>query len=184
MKELPVFVTGNKNKAAYLQKWLGVPLPHESIDLHEVQSLDFAIVAREKARRAYELLKRPVLVDDTGFCLEYLGGKLPGPLSKWFEIQLSLEEICNLVPDGASRGASVHVAFCLYDGKAFVDFIGKVDGQLAIAPRGNKGFGYDPIIIPNGHTKTYAEMDDDELKVCGLRITTVYPQIKRYLVGS
>lgn len=181
MKKLPVFVTGNADKAAYLQKWLGLPLPHENIDLHEIQSLDFTAVAREKARHAYELVQCPVLVDDTGFSLAYLGGKLPGPFSKWFELQLGLQQICDLVPPGAPRDASVHVAFCLYDGKTYKDFTGQVDATLALSPRGDKGFGYDPIVIPNGHTKTYAEMDDDELQTCAVRIAIVYPQIKRYL---
>jgi XTP/dITP diphosphohydrolase len=62
-------------------------------------------------------------------------------------------------------------------------FEGKVKGQIADKPRGASGFGWNPIFIPDGSDKTYAEMDDEETERFSLRTTTVYPKMKTFLQG-
>lgn len=59
---LPTFVTGNKNKLAYLNRQLGIQIPHQKINLNEIQSPDGTIVAEHKAKQAYDLLNKPVLI--------------------------------------------------------------------------------------------------------------------------
>ena len=63
----PVFITGNAHKAKQMEKMLGIPFDHQKIDLDEIQSKDPAEVIEHKVRQAYEIIKRPVFVDDFSF---------------------------------------------------------------------------------------------------------------------
>ncbi|MCA9342125.1 non-canonical purine NTP pyrophosphatase, partial [Candidatus Saccharibacteria bacterium] len=66
MKNIPpIYVTGNINKAQKLKNLLGLNIDHHSLDLDEIQSNDMRAVVEHKVRQAYEILKRPVLVEDT-----------------------------------------------------------------------------------------------------------------------
>ncbi len=77
------FITGNAAKATYLQNFFHMPVEHVKLDLKEIQSLDTKEVAEDKARRAYEILQKPVLVEDGS--LVFVGMQpLPGPFIKWF----------------------------------------------------------------------------------------------------
>jgi len=97
------FITGNAKKAEYLEKYLGVPISHQKIDLDEIQSLDLKRIVEHKARQAYEILKRPVLVEDVSLEFMALGG-LPGPFIKFFIDNMSFETICSIL-DNKARGA-------------------------------------------------------------------------------
>lgn len=174
------FITGNQGKADFMAKHLGVPVPHKKIDLDEIQSLDLRKISEHKARQAYEITKSPVLVEDVGLVCEALG-ELPGPLIKWFLQTLGEAGICNLIGNYENKKAVGKVCFCYFAGKDPIFFEGQVKGRIADEPRGSGGYGWDFIFIPDGADKTYSEMDDDELKRFGLRTTTVYPQIKRFL---
>ena len=87
------FITGNAGKAQYLQNYFHLPVEHIKLDLKEIQSLNTAEVAADKAARAYEILKEPVLVEDGA--LVFSGMKpLPGPLIKWFFETLGNDGLC------------------------------------------------------------------------------------------
>jgi len=173
------FITGNQAKADFLSKHVGYPIKHRKIDLDEIQSLDLTEVAEFKARQAFKAAKSPVLVEDVAMVFEALG-KLPGPFIKWFEVSLGLEKICRLL-DGKSRAATAKVCFVYFDGAEPTFFNGSLNGQIAQTPKGENGFGFDPIFIPSGHSKTLAEMTDAGLETNSLRTTTVYPEIRRFL---
>ena len=81
--DIPLFLTGNQHKANHLSQLLGLPLEHKKLDLDEIQSTNVAEVAEHKVRQAYELVKRPVFVEDVSLRFEALGG-LPGPFVKFF----------------------------------------------------------------------------------------------------
>lgn len=78
------FITGNAGKAKYLSDYFHFPVDHRKLDLHEIQSLDLKEVVEDKARRAYEIVKSPVLVEDVSLTFSALNS-LPGPLIKWFK---------------------------------------------------------------------------------------------------
>ena len=65
----PVFITGNQNKADYLAKMLGIELEHQKIHLDEIQSTSLEEIVEHKARQAYELIHKPVLVEDVALAL-------------------------------------------------------------------------------------------------------------------
>lgn len=175
-------ITGNQNKADYLAKWLGLPVKHMKIDLDEIQSLDLRQIAEDKARRAFEVLKKPVLVEDVALSFTAIG-RLPGPLLKWYIEEIGAEGLCMLADGLDHRKARAYMMYVLYDGKTMLAFEGSTDGSIAESPRGNHGFGFDPTFIPDGCTKTYSEMTDDEVKPYSIRYKAI-EKLRDYLQNS
>jgi inosine triphosphate pyrophosphatase len=156
----PVFITGNEHKAKQLNDWLGVAIPHQKIDLDEIQSLDLYDVVEHKARQAYDVVKQPVLVEDVAMTFTAFN-QLPGPFVKWFEKGSSLETMCHMLDGFVDRSAVAHTMYGLYDGETLHVFEGVMHGMIAAMPRGNSGFGFDSIFILDGQTLTRAELDGE-----------------------
>ena len=146
---------------------LGLPEPEE-IGNSFVDNADL------KAREAADLSGLPALADDSGLCVDALNG-LPGIFSaRWAEdengernwhraMERVWREIEATGPD-ASRDAHFACALAIAwpnDGQA-ENFEGRVDGTLVWPPRGDRGFGYDPLFVPTGHDVTFGEMDPAE----------------------
>lgn len=156
MKKLLV-ATGNKGKVQELEDILNIPLEIAKIDIDEVQSMDLEYVARKKTEAAFKVLKKPVITDDVGVYIEVWNG-FPGPLAKFILDSIGNVKILKLLEKEKNRNIIVRSAIGYHDGKKVHVFIGEVKGTLAFKERGTDGFGFDPIVIPNGETKTYAEM--------------------------
>jgi len=156
----PVFITGNLNKVEYLSKTLGIDLEHQKIDLDEIQSSDPKKVIEHKVRAAYDLLHKPVLVEDTSLSFNALDG-LPGPFIKFFvEAKNGLENICRILDGFDDRTAYGSVIYGYFDGTEPVYFEGRLDGAIAHHPRGDGGYGWDKIFEPAGYDgRTRAELD-------------------------
>ena len=154
-----IFATGNHQKLKEFEKILGIKLNHSDLDLDEIQSIEVEEVAKHKAKQAYDLLKEPVIIEDTGLYFEELNG-LPGALVKFFVKKLTLEKICSLVKENRKAKAITCIAY--FDGENLKTFIGETKGKIAEEPRGTNGFGWDPIFIPEGYDKTFAELTDEE----------------------
>ena len=143
---------------------LGLPEPEETGD-------SFAANAAIKAEAAALAAGLPALADDSGLAVDALGGA-PGIYSaRWAgpgkdfdiamrEVERRLAEAGALTP--GERRAHFVCALCLAwpDGHKEI-FIGRVDGTLVWPPRGDKGFGYDPMFLPDGHDITFGEMEPD-----------------------
>ena len=126
--------------------------------------------ARKKAKALQALLPRGawVLADDSGVCVDALGGG-PGVESAYFagpqgDPVANLRKLADMmrgVPADQRRARFVCVLL-LRGGPARFEaaFEGRCEGMLAPEPRGGKGFGYDPLFVPDGHTCTYAELDE------------------------
>lgn len=160
------FITGNAGKAKYLSDYFHVPVEHMNLDLIEIQSLDLKEIVEDKARRAHEIVKSPVIVEDVSLVFDELKA-LPGPLIKWFLDSLGNEGLCQLVRE--KRDAHAEVMFAICDEKGTHTFGGYIEGTIAESPRGESGFGWDPVFIPNGHNKTWAEMTADEKHATSMR---------------
>lgn len=160
MKQL-TFITGNQAKADYLAKWLDWPVGHHKLDLDELQSLDARKVAEHKVRQAYDVLKTPVLVEDTSLVFVEMG-RLPGTFIKFFLEEIGNDGLCKLADTLSSRMAIATVTYSYFDGKQLHFFEGNVTGNIASRPRGTHGMGWDPIFIPSGSNKTFGEMSDSE----------------------
>ena len=183
MKEL-TFITGNPYKAKYLSEYFHLPIAHRKLDLPEIQSLDLEEVVRDKVRRAYDILGTPVLVEDVSFTFHALG-KLPGPLIKWFMSSLGNEGMCKMLDGYDDRSAMISVMYALCDESGIHIFEGSVVGEISPMPKGNSNFGFDPIFIPNGSSKTHAEMTPDEkhetsMRKPAMQKLSAYLKIKGY----
>ncbi|MDD3302911.1 MAG: non-canonical purine NTP pyrophosphatase [Candidatus Gracilibacteria bacterium] len=77
------FITGNQNKADYIAKYLNYPLDHIKLELDELQSTNLFEIVEHKVKQAYNLIKKPVVVEDVSLEFEALGG-LPGPFIRFF----------------------------------------------------------------------------------------------------
>jgi XTP/dITP diphosphohydrolase len=161
-----LFVTTNENKLREVEEILRVELGRARPDVPEVQSLDFAEVAAHKASAAREALGSPpypVLVEDSGLVIGAWNG-LPGALTKWFLSSVGNEGILGML-FGEDRAARAVCAVAVADAGGEVRvFEGVVQGEVAPEPRGEGGFGWDPIFVPCGSRLTYAQMGEDKHK--------------------
>ncbi len=172
------FITGNQNKADYLAKYLGFSVKHQKLDLDEIQSLDLNEIVTHKAKQAFEKIHSPVLVEDTS--LEFVAlGRLPGPFIRFFVDEISFDDICNLLND-KDRGAITRSVIGYYDGKNLRLFEGSMKGEIATEPRGNGGFGWDKIFIPEGYSITRAQMNEADDRKTYLQIKPL-EQLKQFL---
>lgn len=106
-----------------------------------------------------------VLADDSGLCVDALWGG-PGVLSARFASHLSYAEknplLLSMIEAGAPRAARFVCVLALAPvGGVPFTVSGAVEGRLAYAPRGTQGFGYDPIFVPEGHDRTFGELDQE-----------------------
>lgn len=150
-------ITGNHGKAAEFAAMLGVEVTAAKAALAEIQALDPAKVAARKAADAYALLGEPVLTDDTGLSVEGWNG-LPGALIAWFIDTVGPLGILDMAAGLTDRRATVTTALGYADADGVRVFQGTVKGTLATSLRGTSGFGFDPIFIPDGDSRTFAEM--------------------------
>lgn len=163
MSGLPVFITGNQNKADYLSQMLGVQLDHHKVNLDEIQSTSLDEIVTHKVKQAYELVQKPVLVEDVALGFEALG-ELPGPFVKFFvDAEDGLEKMCRMCDGLENRNARAECVFGYYDGERLELLRGGLDGVIADHPRGDGGYGWDRIFCPEGYDgRTRGELTKQE----------------------
>jgi non-canonical purine NTP pyrophosphatase (RdgB/HAM1 family) len=163
-----LLATSNPHKAAAFQAVLTRQVDHIHIELPELQAVDVKEVIEHKARAAYRLVGKPVLVEDTGLSFHAWNG-LPGALIRWFLETVGNNGICKMLEGYAQLDATAETCLGYFDGAEFRSFSGFVQGTIARTPRGAGGFGWDPIFIPNGWPKTFAEMTEAESASISMR---------------
>lgn len=176
MKDL-FFVTSNDNKVREVEAILNMKIQKADIDLAEIQSLDVEDVVKDKAVRAYEKIKKPLFVEDTGIYIQSLNN-FPGALAKWIGKSLGFGWLCKVIE--GDRRAQAKTCVCLYDGKDICVFSGAIDGEISREVRGENGFGWDKIFIPRGYDKTFAEMGTDEKNTISMR-KIAFVKMKEFL---
>ena len=155
MQEL-YFLTSNDDKLKEVEAILGLPINKISLDLNEIQTLEVAEVVKDKAKRAFEQIKKPVFIEDTGLYITALNG-FPGALYKWVFKTIGNDGICQMLL-GKNREAIAKTCVGLYDGQQMNLFMGEIRGTISEKPLGTFGFGWDPIFIPSGFDQTFAEL--------------------------
>jgi XTP/dITP diphosphohydrolase len=174
-----VIATHNPGKLREIAE-LVAPLGIECISAAELDlpepdeiGVTFADNADLKAREAADLSGLPALADDSGLCVDALHGR-PGIFSaRWAEDEdgkrdwmRAMERVWREVEaSGPEAGRDAHFACALAiawpnDGQTET-FDGRIDGTLAWPPRGERGFGYDPMFVPAGHDQTFGELDPE-----------------------
>jgi len=151
------FVTGNEGKLREAREYLD-QVEGIEYDYPEIQADDLETIAAYGARDAYESVGSPVLVDDAGLFVDALSG-FPGPFSAYVEDTLGIERVAELARQEESHRARFRAAVAYCDGERTETFEGSVRGRI-VPPRGQGGFGYDPIFEHND--RTFAEMSPEE----------------------
>jgi len=140
-----------------------IKVQSKDLDLPELQG-EPADVAREKCKTAAQILRSPVLIEDTSLCMNALNG-LPGVYIKWFLDKLGLVGLINMLAAYSDKSAYAQCIFAYHDGQSVQDptlFVGRCEGVIAPEPRGPKNFGWDPVFQPKGQAHTFAEMAPDD----------------------
>tara|TARA_Y100000389_G_scaffold137202_1_gene134782 strand:- start:138 stop:671 length:534 start_codon:yes stop_codon:yes gene_type:complete len=152
-------ITGNKNKVREFSQILGddFTINNVKIELEEIQSTDVRKVVGHKLQQAYSILKKPLLVEDTGIHIKSLNG-FPGALVKSFWEHLGNKGICQIA--GLSP---IHALTIIgyHDGEKMYFFQGNSEGEIPQIPT-EGGFGWDGIFVPKGYNKSYGQMTPEE----------------------
>jgi len=138
----------------------GVPEPEETGET-------FAENAALKAVNAARESSLPALADDSGLSVRALGGRPGIHSARWAgpekDFAVAMRKVNEALGDSDDRRAAFVCALCLAwpDGRSET-FEGRVEGTLVWPPRGTRGFGYDPLFVPEGRDITFGEMDPAE----------------------
>ncbi len=152
------FVTSNLNKVREVSDILECQLDHVSgVKIDEIQASDINKIVTHKAQQAFNELKCPVLVEDSGLIFSAWNG-LPGALVKWFEITVGCHGLLKMLEGFENREAFAVCVAAIFDGQKMISARGERRGVISRSTRGENGFGWDVIFVPEHYDKTYAEM--------------------------
>ena len=143
-----------------------------NLDEPEETGLTFLENAAIKALAAAKATGLPAIADDSGICVEALGGepgiysaRWAGPDKDFTRAMRQIEELLQakgaLAPQQRKAWFISALTVAWPDGH-LAEVEGRVDGQLVWPPRGNQGFGYDPMFLPDGETRTFGELSREE----------------------
>jgi XTP/dITP diphosphohydrolase len=173
-----VIATHNPGKLAEMRELLA-PYKIEAISAGEMglnepdeTGTSFRANARIKAEAAALASALPAFADDSGLVVDALGGD-PGVYSaRWAGPEKDFRGAMKMIEqklhaagatEAAQRKAHFVSALCVAWPDGHVEeFEARVDGTIVWPPRGDKGFGYDPIFLPDGHARTFGEMPSEE----------------------
>ncbi len=167
-----IFATNNANKIAEIQSLVGpdfsiidmksagihidIPEPHHTLNEN----------ALEKAQTIFNITKTNCFSEDTGLEIEALNGA-PGVKSARYagedrNFQANIDKVLDQLKNVENRKAQFRTVICLiWEGQTYY-FEGICKGHISISMQGEKGFGYDPIFVPEGSKKSFAEMNMEE----------------------
>ena len=153
------FVTSNTDKVREASDILECSLDQVSgLNIDEIQDSDIEKIVSHKAKQAFDELRCPVLVEDSGLIFTAWNG-LPGALVKWFELSVGCHGLLKMLEGFDNREAFAVCVAAVFDGQEMLLAKGERKGEIARSMRGDNGFGWDVIFIPEHHEKTYAEMN-------------------------
>ncbi len=205
MKTRLLLASGNQGKCAELTRLLATEkielLAPDDLALSGLEvaetGLSFWENARLKARAYAQAAGIPALADDSGLCVEALGGE-PGLHSARFggpglddrgrRLHLLLK--LSALTDIHERNAEFRCVLCISapDGTILCESEGRCSGHIAtVEQKGRQGFGYDPLFIPLGFKPSFAQLDDaikDRISHRGRAIAALWPKLNQWLASE
>lgn len=173
IKEL-IFASRNQGKIEEIKSMLsplGISvLSAKDLNLPDVDETGktFEENAYIKALAAAKAKNIPCIADDSGLCVDAIGGR-PGVYTARYapdrDFDKGMDKLLQELADTKSGNRSAHfscVIVLAHPNGSYKSFEGRVDGQIAIQKTGHAGFGYDPIFIPTGFSRSFAEFDSAE----------------------
>lgn len=188
-----IFATNNQHKVQEVRSLLNnsftlitlaeagidrdIPEPHATLEEN----------AREKAMTIYQLTGSDCFSEDTGLEVAALGGA-PGVHSARYAgaqatADQNINKLLQKLTSQQSRAAQFRTVISFIEQGTEIAFEGICKGRIAETPSGKKGFGYDPVFIPEGATRCFAEMDLDEKNQYSHR-RKAFDQLKKYLLSK
>jgi XTP/dITP diphosphohydrolase len=172
MKPLIIFATNNEHKVTEIQSAIGdkleiislkaagididIPEPHDTLEAN----------ATEKSSTIHKLTGGNVFSEDTGLEVEALDGE-PGVHTAYYggeerSAEKNNAKVLQKLGDNPNRKARFRTIISLIYNNTEYLFEGVSEGNIATGPAGTQGFGYDPIFIPNGETRSFGQMTLEE----------------------
>jgi XTP/dITP diphosphohydrolase len=195
-----VLATRNKHKIEEIKTILN-DLPLQVLTLNDFSDVPplkeegttFQENSLQKAQIVYTHTKIPTLADDSGLEVFYLNGR-PGVLSARYSGEGATDEANNLKLLGQMLGVAprrrrsqFRAVLTLLNGTTVDVTEGLCPGMLAESPRGTNGFGYDPIFLPDGFSRTYAELTAAEKNMISHRakaLSTMKEVLRHHITGA
>jgi len=166
-----IFATHNEHKVGEVN----AILKDSDISIKSLKSLNCHLDVEEtgdsfeanallKAKAIFDLYKIPVFSEDSGLVVDALDGQ-PGIHSARYAGEdrnhgKNIDKLLKALSETSRRSARFISNVCYYNGQKAFHFKGTVEGKIAMARQGNGGFGYDPVFIPEGYSKSFAELSD------------------------
>jgi XTP/dITP diphosphohydrolase len=167
VKKVIYYATGNHGKFEQVKNYVEkhnpqITIKQFSADIPEIQTLDQKKIALDKAQKAWEKLRKPLIIDDSAIYFDKYN-KFPGTLSKYIFESIGFDGILKLIDKDDPATFLLYLVYI--DGpKIFKVFEGKCKGKL-IKPKkfsGNEKLPYSCLFIPNGSKKTYTQLHGTE----------------------
>ena len=194
MKEI-IFFSNNKNKIKEISN-LFIKFNYKLLSLNDFKNTESPIEngktfkdnAKIKSIYGYKKFNKLCFADDSGICIDALNGA-PGINSKQYlesekNKNTTLNKIISLAKNKNRYKAFFETSICLtLNINKQIFFTGRVYGKISLKIRGNHGFGYDPIFIPNGMNLTFSEMTIYQKNLLSHRAIAI-KKLSKYLTNS
>ena len=158
------FASSNTHKFEEVKRILsklGLEINFSKVTLEEIQSDSLGEIAKRKAIDAFSRVQKPLIIEDDGLFIDSLNG-FPGPYSSYVYDTIGNKGIMSLLEKIELRTAKfvAIIAYCNGDDDVQL-FESSIPGKISLSIE-EGGWGYDPIFIPDGESKTYANVSDKD----------------------
>ena len=176
------FVSKNEHKIREVQEILSdvcVEVVPAKYSINEIQTEDVDSLVRDKLLKAFKIVGRPVFVEHTGLYIESVND-FPGGLTQIFWDKLQADKFSELLGhlNNTSLIAKTVIAYC--DTKKIHLFEGKIEGNIAPEPKGDRAFQWDCVFIPKGFKETFAELGEKKNEISMRKIA--FDKFKEFLM--
>jgi len=162
------FITGNKGKVIEAKNKfseIGIEVIQKNFGYPEIQTNSLEEVAIYGVKHIQNHFDKPFILEDAGLFIEQLNG-FPGVYSAFVFYSIGCKGVLKLMENSKNRKATFRSVFAYGEqNKKQKIFVGESNGIITQKEKGNNGFGYDPIFIPNSETRTFAEMETGEKNI-------------------
>ncbi len=179
MNNLIFFASGNRNKFNEIEAILiknNIQIQFFKQNFIEIQS-KIQEIAIQKAKDAYKIIQKPVLVEDDGLFISELKG-FPGEYSSFIYDTIGIDGILKLMKDIKNRKAVFMAVIAYFDKDTEKCFRGEISGNISSKKMGN-GWGYDPIFIPSGMNVSFGQLHDNGKKY---RLSHRFKAVKKFCI--
>lgn len=161
------FVSNNQCKITECQEILGqigIEVMPIHLKIEEIQTEKTDDLIKDKLLKAFSKIRRPLFVEHTGLYLNHLNG-FPGGLTQVFWDTLRADLFAELFGNTRDTSVEARTKVGYTDGKLIKFFEGRISGNIAKEPSGNRDFQWDCIFVPTGYSETFAELGDKKNEI-------------------